>query len=332
LVRYYDDETRYADLINGFVFGGRQVVSGEDVTEMDSRKTGRKDRSRTSKKEYRQRYRDFVRKTVFGINCVIIALENQKKISYAMPVRVMDGDAMEYSKQLNIVRRRNKRKKDLEGGEEFLELFAKDDRIPATFSLVVYYGEKPWDGARDLYELLDLKGIPEELRKLVNHYPIHVLEVRRFEHTEWFQTDLREVFEFIQCMNDKEKMERLVKDKYETFSNLDEDACDVIASVGKMKEINFKDEKYRNEKGGVNMSKALQDWGEELREEGRVAGYACGHETGYVSGHMQGCQETERKHTFALFNDGMSVERVVQLFGLDSARVAQWHDEWMTFS
>jgi len=133
LVRYYDDETRYADLINGFVFGGRQVVSGEDVTEMDSRKTGRKDRSRTSKKEYRQRYRDFVRKTVFGINCVIIALENQKKISYAMPVRVMDGDAMEYSKQLNIVRRRNKRKKDLEGGEEFLELFAKDDRIPATF-------------------------------------------------------------------------------------------------------------------------------------------------------------------------------------------------------
>jgi len=179
----------------------------------------------------------------------------------------------------------------------------------------VYYGEKPWDGARDLYELLDLKGIPEELRKLVNHYPIHVLEVRRFEHTEWFQTDLREVFEFIQCMNDKEKMERLVKDKYETFSNLDEDACDVIASVGKMKEINFKDEKYRNEKGGVNMSKALQDWGAELKEEGRM------------EGHIKGCQETERKYILALFNDGMSVERVIQLFGLNAEVAARWYEE-----
>lgn len=40
LVRYFEDRERYADLINGFVFQGNQVVSEDDVQEMDSRVTG----------------------------------------------------------------------------------------------------------------------------------------------------------------------------------------------------------------------------------------------------------------------------------------------------
>ena len=40
LVRYFEDSGRYADLINGFLFGGEQIVSRQDVQEMDSRVTG----------------------------------------------------------------------------------------------------------------------------------------------------------------------------------------------------------------------------------------------------------------------------------------------------
>lgn len=39
---YFDNEERCADLTNGFVFKGRQVVSEQDICEMDSRKTGEK--------------------------------------------------------------------------------------------------------------------------------------------------------------------------------------------------------------------------------------------------------------------------------------------------
>ena len=34
--RFLSDNERYADLINGAVFGGRQVVRGTDLQEMDS--------------------------------------------------------------------------------------------------------------------------------------------------------------------------------------------------------------------------------------------------------------------------------------------------------
>lgn len=40
LARYFEDESRYADLINGFIFGGKQVVSGNDIQDLDSRVTG----------------------------------------------------------------------------------------------------------------------------------------------------------------------------------------------------------------------------------------------------------------------------------------------------
>lgn len=47
LVRYFEDEDRYADLINGFIFGGERVVSGADIQELDSRITGFLSKSKT---------------------------------------------------------------------------------------------------------------------------------------------------------------------------------------------------------------------------------------------------------------------------------------------
>ena len=80
---YFDNEERCADLTNGFVFKGRQVVSEQDICELASRKTGEK-KYKARKKLYRQRYRDFERKKVFGVNCVMISIENQENVHYAM--------------------------------------------------------------------------------------------------------------------------------------------------------------------------------------------------------------------------------------------------------
>ena len=58
-----------------------------------------------------------MRKTVFGVNCIMIAVENQNEISYAMPIRVLDGDAMEYTKQLRHVQMENKKNGEWESGQ-----------------------------------------------------------------------------------------------------------------------------------------------------------------------------------------------------------------------
>lgn len=46
LERYFEDPVRYADLINGYRFQGRQVVKPEDVKEKDSRLSGKSQRKK----------------------------------------------------------------------------------------------------------------------------------------------------------------------------------------------------------------------------------------------------------------------------------------------
>lgn len=181
--------------------------------------------------------------------------------------------------------------------------------------------------------MLDLTDIPEEMKKLVNHYPIHIFEVHRFENTEWFQTDLREVFEFIQCAEDKEKLKEFVELRKDKLANMREDACDVIAAITKIKTIPFKQKGYRNENGGINMCKALEDWGRELEEiglqRGQQQGVQQGLQQGLQQGVQQGLQQGLQLTSAALFQYGMSVEEFASQYNVAIEKVKSWYDKWL---
>ena len=316
LIRFYEDKKRYADLINGVIFHGNQIVNENDIEELDSRVVGADEPGGQSEKQFGQVYRDLVRKMIFGMNFVIFIMENQDLVHYAMPIRVIYEEGLTYHRRLEEIQKTHHEKKDLKTGAEFLGGFSKEDRVPAVVSLVIYYGRKPWDGATDLYELLDMSGIPEEMKSLVNHYPIHILDVYRFEHTEWFRSDIREVFEFIQCTNDKGKLKEFVESRKEKLENMEEDACDVIRTITNTKALAFREEQYRTEKGGINMCKGFEDWGKELEK--------IGFQRGQEFGQRQGLQ----KASTALFRHGMSVEEVAAVCEISVAQVQTWYNEW----
>ena len=56
-----------------------------------------------------QKVLDVVKKTAYGVDFVILGLENQSKIHYAMPLRHMIGDAFSYLKEYQEVAARNRR-------------------------------------------------------------------------------------------------------------------------------------------------------------------------------------------------------------------------------
>lgn len=112
-------------------------------------------------------------------------------------------------------------------------------------------------GARDLHGILDFTGIPPELRDKVNNYSIYVCEVGKFENTEVFQTDIKQVFDCVRCAEDKEKMYELIMSD-PAYRQLDEDTYDIIAEYTKTDElINMK--QYKQEGGKVNMCKAIEE-------------------------------------------------------------------------
>ena len=155
LVRYFDDRARYADLINGFIFCGEQVVSEEDVQEMDSNVTGVFGRLRN--RFMVQKYRDCVRKIVFDTGFAIVGIENQDQVHYAMPVRIMLEDAAGYDRQLRHIRKRHRQVLELRSFED-IDCFRTDLR--EVFGFIKHSNDKnrEWEFAfqnEETFQCLD---------------------------------------------------------------------------------------------------------------------------------------------------------------------------------
>ena len=106
---FLSDDERYADVIYGIGCKGEQVVSKEDLYEMDTQ-TGLL-RSRdfvrrlTQSRKRNVKIRDCLRKVAFGMNFAIIGIENQETMDYSIPLRNMLYDAEAYEKQVAKIRR-----------------------------------------------------------------------------------------------------------------------------------------------------------------------------------------------------------------------------------
>jgi len=136
------------------------------------------------------------------------------------------------------------------------------DKLHPCITIVLFYGEE-WDGSRELHDMLDFSDIPHELKEYVNNYKVHIVNISKWENTEMFKTDLKQIFSFLQCANDKKKIKELTE-RDPAFEELEEDAYDMIAEYASSSVLKNIKKKYRKE-GKVNMCKGLRDWMEEER-------------------------------------------------------------------
>lgn len=268
LKRYLSNDERFADLINGIMGDGEQLVSAKDLTDMDSQ-VGYHGGDRVS-------YRDLLKKAAFGVNFMVIGIENQEHINYLMPLRCLNYDAREYERQAAVEKSKVRRWKKIRGRnqtkdrltkEEFLSDFRKESRLRPCITIVLYFGEN-WDGAISLHELLDFSEIPMKLHRFVNDYPMYLVSVRDLQDTSVFQTDLKLVFDCIRHAEDKERFHQNVLEN-EEYQWLDEDAYDVIARYTKVLGDQEIAAENKMEGGKVNMCKAMQELMADERAEGR---------------------------------------------------------------
>lgn len=290
--RCLSDNERYADLINGAVFGGRQMLRPQDLSDVDSQAILRRGRfadgsargASRRRRDDRSRYHDMIKKAAFGVNFAVISLEDQDKVHYLMPLRSMVYDAVEYDRQAEAIRRQVRKLPNITE-EEFLSGFLKSSRLLPCITFVLYFGEE-WDGSRDLHGILDMRDIPEELQAYVNHYPIHLIEVRKLENTDVFRTDLKQIFDFIRCSKEREKLRELVQND-PAYREMDEAAYDLVAEYAHAEGL-IAMKKYHGKDGKVDMCKAMEDWAAEEQKKGLEKGIEQGIEQGLEQGLEQG--------------------------------------------
>lgn len=221
--KYFSDNRRYADIINGIGCKGTQLVNAADLFDTDTRAGKKKER-------------DLLRRTAFGMNFALIGIENQETIDYSLPLRNMVYDTEEYEKQAAKIKKEVREERRGLSTGEYLYGFKKDSRLKPVITFILYSGTEAWDGPHSLHEMLDFTDIPEYLKEMTPDYNINVIEIRKLENTDCFKTDVRQVFDFIRCSEDDVALDALVKnDSY--YQNMEEDAFDLAVSYTNATEL-----------------------------------------------------------------------------------------------
>ena len=278
---FLQNKDRFADLFNGCCFQGRQIIRVEDLREAsenyvitDKRLPGKT----------RQKDTEIIRdiKMVLGSGMVlqVLAVENQSYIDYAMPVRCMGYDAAEYRRQLKerkqerrlLMNSENRPKNPAVSMDETLSGILSSDRLHPVYTLCLYSGTEPWDGPRKLSDMMAFDPQNKNLQSLFEEYHLHLFCINEQYVFDAFRSDLKPLFQAINCRNNKKKMIELMKD--ETYSHLNEDTWDAIAVMTDNAAMLQKKDLYKteNQKEEFNMCQALQELMQDERNEGRIEG------------------------------------------------------------
>ena len=265
---FYDNESRVADLINGGLLEGEQLVKPEDIKELDSSVFGKT--KWFGRWTVRQRYRDIVRRVMLGVRFVIIGIEEQGTVHFAMPVRALGYDFSSYDRQLKRIKRKHIYLKDLRGSAQILSGILPEDLLSPCITIILYYGEEPWNGPRCLKDMLKVEDFPEPFRKYINDYPLHILEVNQLEHLEYFKTDLKLVFGFLQNRSNASRMKTFIQENETQLGQVDDDAYDMMAVMSHSEELDQMKNRFRKGGNKVDMCQALKEWMNESKQEGEA--------------------------------------------------------------
>ncbi len=144
---------------------------------------------------------------------LILGIENQSKAHYAMAVKNMAYDALNYAKQ--VMEAKRSRKGETMTSEEFLSGFSKDDKLIPVITLVVYFGAEPWDGPTSLHKMFETQD--ERILKFVPNYEINLIQPAMISDEDFpkFRTELGRVLEYIKYSKDKKTLQKRVHQEAE---------------------------------------------------------------------------------------------------------------------
>ena len=259
--KFMSDSDRFADAFNYIMPDGWQVEA-KDLKELDTNlfeiPYG------INAKEPVQRVRDLVRSMIIKYDdravYVIGGLENESKVNYAMPVKALILDMLNYTKQIREAEKSYKKQKEYgDSNSEFLSGFHKEDKLIPVITLTIHFGNQKWDGPRNIREMFS-ETDPRIMRFLPD-YEINLISPNEIDDFSDFDSDLGVVLSYIKASVDKKELRDLTSSD-ERFRRVERDAFHVLneATDSKLKMI--------VKEGKIDVCTAIKEIREEGIEEG----------------------------------------------------------------
>ncbi len=237
--KYMERPDVFADAFNFLIYDGRQVIRPEELRDMDTTAIALPfglDGAQATVQRIRDVLKQWVVKRDDKAAYLLLGVENQSDIHYAMPVRNMLYDALQYTAQVDTTAKAHKKAGGQErpSAGEYLSGFYRSDQLIPVITLVIYFGAKRWDGPKSLKEMLTVRD--EAILKYAADYSINLVspEALTKEEAEKLCSDLKEVMLFVKYSEDKDKLQEIVEqdEKFKEITIVRKEPFAIFISLG----------------------------------------------------------------------------------------------------
>ena len=246
---FLENNAYFVDFFNAYFFDGERVLKPENCMELDS--------EMNDSNMDLEKHVDVIRKYNDGNLYSAFIIENQSYVDMSMVVRAAVYEFVAYERMLKKSKKNRNNKK-----------------LPMVNILVFYTGEKPWNAARQLSQLVE---VDERFESYFHDYKMNLIEITGNTSYNFNEEDVHNLFYICRSIYDQSIYEGAINDFGVVKSS-------VLKVVKTLTDVEWLDLKELEEKEEIEMCEAEKRWLEVKSKEWEAEGIRKGIEQGIEQG------------------------------------------------
>ena len=274
---FLENNAYFVDFFNAYFFNGEKVLKPENCEELDSEMND-------SNMEL-EKHVDVIRKYNDGNLYSAFIIENQSYVDASMVVRAATYEYVAYDKMLKKLKNKVK------------------EKLPMVHILVFYTGERPWNAASKLSELVE---VDERFESYFHDYKMNLIEITGNTSYNFNEEDVHNLFYICRSIYDQS----IYEGKSNSFGLV---KSSVLKVVKTLTDVEWLDLEELEEKEEIEMCEAEKRWLEVKSKEWEAEGIKKGIE--------QGSEKKELEMYQKMMDKGFGIKAIASIFSVSEESI-----------
>ena len=274
---FLENNSYFVDFFNAYFFDGERVLKPENCEELDS--------EMNDSNMDLEKHVDVIRKYNVGNLYSAFIIENQSYVDASMVVRAATYEYVAYDKMLKKLKNKVK------------------EKLPMVHILVFYTGERPWNAASKLSELVE---VDERFESYFHDYKMNLIEITGNTSYNFNEEDVHNLFYICRSIYDQS----IYEEKSNNFGLV---KSSVLKVVKTLTDVEWLDLEELEEKEEIEMCEAEKRWLEVKSKEWEAEGIKKGIE--------QGSEKKELEMYQKMMDKGFGIKAIASIFSVSEESI-----------
>ena len=283
---FLENNAYFVDFFNAYFFDGERVLKPENCEELDS--------EMNDSNMDLEKHVDVIRKYNDGNLYSAFIIENQSYVDASMVVRAATYEYVAYDRMLKKLKKNR-----------------KDEKLPMVHILVFYTGERPWNAASKLSELVE---VDERFESYFHDYKMNLIEITGNTSYNFNEEDVHNLFYICRSIYDQS----IYEGKSNSFGLV---KSSVLKVVKTLTDVEWLDLEELEEKEEIEMCEAEKRWLEVKSKEWEAEGIKKGIEQGIEQGIERGSEKKELEMYQKMMDKGFEIKAIASIFSVSEESI-----------